>query len=144
MVLILGNSAWEVLRNPFEDTPFFTSDFPAAIEEGDDPRVVSHTVPLTPCLALRICPDVSLKHEKLDFTFSRLRGRVRKIGRDEIRNINRLLVQCAEDLVFYRDDYSWVKPFARYAPYHIDTQAREIQTPEGAIVVSRQRVVERH
>src|ERR1700692_2293138 len=34
MTSMLGNFAWEVLQNPFPDSPFFTSDFPVAIEES--------------------------------------------------------------------------------------------------------------
>jgi Protein of unknown function (DUF4238) len=33
-----GNLKWEILHNKFDDNPFFTSDFPAAIEKTDDPR----------------------------------------------------------------------------------------------------------
>ena len=47
--------------------PFFTSDFPVAIERGDDVRVLNGLVPLTPTLALRICPDVNVRREKCDF-----------------------------------------------------------------------------
>ena len=144
MLLILGNSAWEVLRNPVEDSPFFTSDFPAAIEESDDPRVVNHLIPLMPSLALRIHPDINLKREELHFSFEQLRARVRTIGHGEIHQINRRIVQCAEDLVFYRDDHPWVRPFvAKYAPYHIGTRTTEIETPRGAMLISQQRILER-
>jgi hypothetical protein len=69
MVLAFGNSAWEVLRNPFEDSPFFTSDFPAAVEPSTDPRVVNRIVPLTPFLAVRLSPDIYLNRDELDFGF---------------------------------------------------------------------------
>ncbi len=60
MVLTFGNSGWELLRNPFADSPFFTSDFPAAVEPSADPRVINRIVPLTPFLAVRLCPDIYL------------------------------------------------------------------------------------
>lgn len=144
MVLILGNSAWEVLRNPVQESPFFTSDFPAAIEESDDPRIVNHLIPLTPSLALRIHPDIQLKREQPDMSFRHFRARVRTIEREEIDHINQHIVQCAEDLVFYRDDQPWVRSFvAKYSPYHIGTRTTEIETPEGAMLISQQRVLER-
>jgi hypothetical protein len=144
MVLMLGNSAWEVLRNPVDDSPFFTSDFPAAIEESDDPRVVNHLIPLTPSLALRIHPDIHLKREELDMSFRHFRFRERTIERDEVDHINQHIIQCAEDLVFYRDDQPWVRPFvAQYSAYHIGTRTTEIETPEGAMLISQQRILER-
>lgn len=144
MVLMLGNSAWEVLRNPVEDGLFFTSDFPAAIEASDDPRVVNHLIPLTPSLALRIHPDIHLKREELDMSFRHFRARVRTIEREEINHINQHIIQCAEDLVFYRDDKPWVRPFvAQYSLYQIGTRTTEIETPEGAMLISQQRILER-
>ena len=47
-----GNAAWEILHNHFEDSPFFTSDFPAAIEDTSDNRVTARVVPLAPDLVL--------------------------------------------------------------------------------------------
>ena len=49
-----GNSAWEVLLNEEDDSSFFTSDYPAAIEPSDDPRISNRIVPLAPDLAIRI------------------------------------------------------------------------------------------
>src|SRR5260370_1273741 len=56
MTTMFGNFAWEVLHNPIYDSPFFTSYFPLAIEESDDPRVVHRAFPLTPKLAVRNRP----------------------------------------------------------------------------------------
>lgn len=145
MVLTFGNSAWEVLQNDVEDSPFFTSDFPAAIVESGDPRVLNRIVPLTPSVAVRLCPDISLERDRLGFMFDRFRCRIRQVERDEVRALNRLLVQCAEDLVFYRDDRSWVKPFiAKYASYHIDTRSQELTDPAGgSLLISQQRILQR-
>jgi Protein of unknown function (DUF4238) len=144
MVLTFGNSAWEILRNPFADSPFFTSDFPAAVEPSADPRVVNRIVPLTPSLAVRLCPDISLDRDRLDFGFRQFRYRAREIGREELGALNRLLVRCAEDLVFYRDDYPWVKPFiSKHAGYHVETRTQELNTEGGAVLISQQKVVQR-
>jgi hypothetical protein len=144
MTAMFGNFAWEVLHNPFDESPFFTSDFPLAIEESDDPRVLNRVFPLTPNLAVRIRPDVSLRREECDFDFAHFCVRVRDIGRQELLVLNRLLVQCAEDLVFYRDDRPWVKPFvAKYSRYRIETLTQEFGTPSSAVLLSRQRIVKR-
>jgi Protein of unknown function (DUF4238) len=138
MTLMLGNSAWEILRNPFDDCPFFTSDFPAAIEESDNPHALSRIIPLTPNLAIRIRRDISLKRDLDDPPLRRFRHRVRRIGREELGAVNRLLVQCAEDLVFYRDDHPWVKPFIKKnACYRVET---EIQTPPDSRGAPRARL----
>lgn len=144
MVLTFGNSAWEVLHNPFEGCPFFTSDFPAAIEESSDPLVLDRIVPLTPSLAVRLCPDSSLDRNRLDFSFNRFRYRMRTVDLEEAYRINCLLVQCAEDLVFYRDEMPWVRPFiAEHAAYHIEARTQELETSNGALLISRQLIVPR-
>ncbi len=43
---IFGNCEWEILQNDFQDSPFFTSDYPIAIEKASDPRVLNKIVPL--------------------------------------------------------------------------------------------------
>jgi hypothetical protein len=143
MALTFGNSAWDILKNPFDDCPFFTSDFPAAIEESADPRVLNRIVPLTPTLAVRIRPDIALKRNELDFGFEHFRYRMYELGREELHAINRLLVQCAEDLVFYRDDLPWVKPFImKYASFRIEMHTQELGTHNSALLISRQRIVD--
>jgi hypothetical protein len=143
MTAMFGNFAWDILKNPFEDSLFFTSDFPLAIEESDDPRVLNRVFPLSPTLAVRIRPNVSLRREACDFDFAHFGFRVSELGRPEVLALNRLLVQCAEDLVFYRDDRPWVKPFvAKYARYRIETLTQEFGGPKSALLVSRQRIVE--
>jgi hypothetical protein len=68
---------------------------------------------------------------------------VYEIGHEELLTINQLLVQCAEDFVFYRDDYPWVNPLiTQYASYRIETQTEELTGPDGTILVSRLRIVE--
>jgi hypothetical protein len=141
---MLGNSHWDILKNPFEDSPFFTSDFPAAIDESDDPHGLHRIVPLTPTLAIRIRPTIAVRRRQFDLPFDASRYRVYEIGREELLAINQLLVQCAEDLVFYRDDHPWVKPLiSQYASYRIETQTEELAGPDGTLLVSRQRIVER-
>lgn len=67
-VSVFGNSKWEILQNGISDSPFFTSDFPVAIEKTDPQRALNRIVPLTPDLAIRIIPDVRLSNTKPDFS----------------------------------------------------------------------------
>jgi hypothetical protein len=137
-----GNFTWEVLHNDSDDTPFFTSDFPAAIENTDDPRIVNRIVPLTPNLALRIRPDLTLDRARSDFSFSGFSYRSRKLGRDEIVKLNRLIVRCAEETVFYRDSHPWIRPFvSRNRHYRIESRTSRLATPTGTLLVSTLRVV---
>lgn len=54
---LLGNFQWEILINQFEDSAYFTSDYPIAIEASMDPDVLNKIVPLSPSLAIRILPN---------------------------------------------------------------------------------------
>jgi hypothetical protein len=139
-----GNSKWEILHNDFDDSPFFTSDFPAAIEQTDDPRILNRIVPLAPNLALRIKPDLILDKGRLDFSFTTFGYRRRKVGRKELVKLNCLIVRCAEDAVFYRDDDPWVRPFvAKNRHYRIEPHTHRLTTPTGTLLISTQKVVAR-
>ena len=109
-----GNLEWEILINSFEDTPFFTSDYPIAIETTKN-YVTNNIIPLSPTIAIKIYGQIN-KHRKNhlnDFSFSHFCYSVRKLNRDEIRNINRLIVRCAENLVFFSDDCEWIPNFVK-------------------------------
>ena len=137
-----GNFKWEILHNDFTDSPFFTSDFPVAIEKTDDPRILNRVVPLAPNLALRIRPDLTLDRGRSDFSFANFGYRSRKVGRKELVKLNRLIVRCAEDSVFFRDDHPWVRPFVtKNRHYRIEPQTHKLITPTGTLLVSTQRVV---
>jgi hypothetical protein len=103
-VAAFGNFKWDILINRFEDCPFFTSDFPVAIEQTGDWRVVNRIVPLAPNLAVRIRPDLTIDLKRADFSFANF-GRLKKgVSRHEVVEANRLIARCAEDDIFYRDD----------------------------------------
>lgn len=137
-----GNFKWEILNNDSDDSPFFTSDFPAAIETTDDPRILNRIVPLAPNLALRIRPDLTLDRGRLDFSFAKFGYRRRNLEHEELVRLNRLIVRCAEDTVFYRDDHSWVRPFvSKNRHYRIEPHTRRLATPTGTLLVSTQRIV---
>jgi len=139
-----GNFKWEILHNDFDDSPFFTSDFPAAIEKTDDPRILNRIVPLAPNLALRIKPKLTLDKGQMNLSFTNFGYHSRKVGRKELIRLNSLIVRCAEDTVFYRDDHPWVRPFVtKNRHYYIEPQSHRLTTPTGILNVSTQRVVAR-
>lgn len=49
---MFGNFKWELLRNDFEDSAYFTSDHPVAIESTSDRSVMNKVIPLSPSLAI--------------------------------------------------------------------------------------------
>lgn len=137
-----GNFKWEILHNDSDDSPFFTSDFPVAIERTDDLRILNRIVPLAPSLALRIRPDPTLDARRADFSFANFGYRSRNLGHEEIVMLNRLIVQCAEETVFYRDDHQWVRPFiSKNRHYRIEPHTSRVPTPTGTFLISTQRIV---
>jgi hypothetical protein len=143
-VSVFGNAQWEILRNNDAHSPFFTSDFPVAIEPTDDPRILAKLVPLTPDLAVRIIPRIEMSGADLDLSFAKFGHSRRALERQEILEINRLLVRCAEDTVFYRDDQKWIVPFViKNRHYRIETKVSRLPHGTGFAVVSSQRIVSR-
>jgi len=110
---IFGNFRWELLLNDFEDGTYFTSDYPVAIEPTNDPSVRNRIVPLSPGLAIRIRPDRGVNTRQVDFTFANFICHSKRLCRREVEQINKQLVQCAEELVFFRDNHPWVPGFIR-------------------------------
>jgi hypothetical protein len=142
-VSIFGNALWEILINPFVDNPFFTSDFPVAIEKTKDPRVLNRIIPLAPNIAVRIMPDISLDRNNNDFTFQNFRYKYKKLCRKDIVRINRLLVQCAETTVFFNRNYDWVPKFVcNNSGFRIEPQTNRIPQGNGTILLFTQAVCE--
>ena len=140
-VSIWGNSKWEILLNGVPECPFFTSDFPVAIE-ATSYRTMNWIVPLTPALAIRIIPDIRLSGTAPDLSFAKFTSQQRTLRRSEIVEINRLIVQCAEDLVFYRDDHEWIGDFvAKNRYYRIEAVTDRTPYGTGFMNISTQRIV---
>jgi hypothetical protein len=139
---IFGNFRWDILLNDFNHSPFFTSDFPAAIEETRDPRIINRIVPLAPNLAIRIRPDLTIDKDLADFSFANFNCRRRSISQNEAVEFNRLIVRCAEDTVFYRDDLAWVQRFiAKNRHYRVEPSISKQPTRNGSLLGSRLRIV---
>jgi hypothetical protein len=141
-VSVFGNSRWEILHNNDEESPFFTSDYPVAIETTSDRRILNKIAPLTPNLAVRIMPNIAMSGADPDLSFAKFSHTRRTLKHHEVRNINRLLVQCAEDIIFHRDQRDWIEKFvAKNRHYRIDTVTSQIPQGTGFLVLSSQRVV---
>jgi len=112
----LGNFHWEVLINEHADSPFFTSDFPVTIEEGEHPFILNRIVPLTPRIAVRLRPRLDVDPSEMDFSYAYFTKRLMKVSRNEVMAVNRLIVRCAEKLVFYSQDLPWIKGFVKKTP----------------------------
>jgi hypothetical protein len=127
-----GNFNWEILVNPFVENPFFTSDFPVAIEKSTDPRIRNRIIPLTPSLGLRIIPVYSRHKSQTDLLFSHFRSSTKTLRLEEVKNINKLIVRCAENLVFFRDNYDWIPNFVKKnAGFHIEPRIQKIPCGKG-------------
>jgi len=141
-VAIFGNFSWDILINEHEDCPFFTSDFPAALEPTPDPRVLNRIVPLAPTIAVRFQPDVNLPRNLANLEFRNFSFRRRQITRHEAVGINRILVRSAEDIVFFRDDRSWVAKFVeKNRHFRVETENFQFPRQQGSLQWSRQIVV---
>ncbi|MBN7809264.1 hypothetical protein JZX86_28505 [Agrobacterium rosae] len=100
---IWGNSCWDILINEHPSTPFFTSDYPLAIEPSGRAGIVNRILPLAPNLAIRILPDLE-QRGRLDLNFANLRIRRVNVRRQDAAEVNRGIVQCAESVVYFSQD----------------------------------------
>jgi hypothetical protein len=138
---IFGNFKWDIMLNDFNQNPFFTSDFPAAIEETRNRLIINRIVPLAPNLAIRIRPDLTVDKDLADFSFTNFHYRRRSISQKEVIEINRLIVRCAEDIVFYRDKSAWVQRFiAKNRHYRVESNISKQPTGNGSLLTSRLKI----
>lgn len=108
--LLWGNSKWEILRADPNDCPFFSSDYPVALKAKGN-NLADWVVPLAPDIAILIMPNVTLSGTTPDSSFKSFTHQYRHPSRSEIVDINRLIVRCAEEMVFFRDNLPWVANF---------------------------------
>jgi hypothetical protein len=141
---VFGNSSWEILHNNEKESPFFTSDFPAAIETFDLNTPINRVVPLAPDIAVRIKPDIRLSGTKPDITFAKFNATHRYLKRAEVLEINRLQVRCAEDMIFFRDDQDWIEGFvAKNRLYRIEPVTHMLPQGSGHLLISTLRILAR-
>jgi hypothetical protein len=138
---LLGNSRWEILRNNDQSDPFFTSDYPVALE-ARDACLAKWVIPLAPDLAIRIVPDFTLSGTEPDPSFAKFSYEHRIPRRFELLEINRLIVRSAEDMVFYNNNLPWIPGFiAKNRHYRIDAVSERIPLRTGFLNIATQRIV---
>jgi hypothetical protein len=141
----IGNSLWEILINDHSASPFFTSDYPIAIEPDYDPRIFHWITPLAPNIAVRIIPDLRLANSKDDLTFSKFSYKIHRLRHVEVKEINRRIVQCAENTVFYQREDKWVPEFiAKNRHFRIETVNEKVPMVTGTLHLSTQKIVPHH
>jgi hypothetical protein len=139
-----GNFGWEILINPFKNSPFFTSDYPVAIEKPEGIQVINRIVPLAPDLVVKICPDRAIEPAIADPEFSNFKYVRRVLDHHEVEELNRLIVRSAETTVFFKEQYKWVRKFVKdNAAYRIEPVSYQIPFGKGGtILVSTQEIRE--
>lgn len=141
---MLGNFIWEILINPFEDSPFFTSDYPTVFEKTADIRFCNRVVPLATNIAVRIRPNLYLQREKVDISFEHFRYRTIKLERKQVSAINKLIVQSAENLVFFSENNQWVNGFIKKnANFYIKPKIHRVPNEKGNLICFTQEISKR-
>jgi len=142
LVSTYGNLRWDFLVSGSADRPFFTSDFPVAIETTHQAHILNRVIPLAPHLAVRIMTGPLPRRRPLDLSFPDFRYRLLRPSIEEIEGLNRLFVQCAEEIVFYRDDEVWVRPFVeKHRHFRIEPQKTFFSVGARTLMIATQRIV---
>lgn len=137
-LVFFGNCQWDILLNEHDDTPFFTSDHPVAVENTTDPMIVNRIVPLTPRLAVRIRPRRFIAGHEPRAGFEHFRYRRRAITRPEAMAVNRLIIRCAEDLVLSSLDSPWVAGFVgKNTRFRLEAETTDLTHDAGVTSVGR-------
>jgi hypothetical protein len=142
LVSRLGHGWWDIVINDHvSESPFFTSDFPVAIERPADPRLMTRVIPIRPGLAVKITPrprgGLTTAND-----IKPLKFRTVHPSAADIRAMNQTVVRCAEKLVFFRDEKSWIPDFVRKnGRYRVETVTRQIDVAKGSLLISSQEVM---
>jgi hypothetical protein len=141
-VAAFGNFESDILINQIPENPFLTSDFPIVVEPTGDWRVQNRIVPLSPDLAIRIRPQLGHDRRLLDFSFSKFSCRRRKVSKRDVAEINRGVVQCAEDMVFSSGHYPWIRRLVkRHRRERLELVTHRVGTRNGELQISTNRIV---
>jgi hypothetical protein len=77
------------------------------------------------------------------FTFAKFNATSRHLKRAEVLAINRLLVRCAEELIFFWDDREWVEGFvSKNRRCRIQPVTHKLPHGTGHLLVSTHRILE--
>ncbi len=133
-VRMYGNCRWQFLLNDHSDSPFFTSDYPIIAEPAGAPHLANKVVPLSPTVAVRIIPWMDPREAREGALLSNFKYAIRPLDRSGVREINKLIVRAAENIVIYRDPWDWVLPFVRkHAKFRMVSRTDRV----GPYIVSR-------
>lgn len=133
-----GNFQWDVLLNVEPDNPYLTSDYPIAIEASGDPRILNKIVPLAPDVAIRIRPDFDV--DTSDYkNLPNAKHRTYRLKGERVRNINQMIVRCAEAQVYCGFTASWLQKFIEHhRRFRIEPVLKRIRGPRGFVMVTGQ------
>jgi hypothetical protein len=113
--------------------PFITSDNPVAIETSGNPLVpMARYLPITPELCLAVRYERGRRLPPLNPT-TRPMGTVRtaRIAPQGARALNKLVAQCAEDLVFSSMPSSGIEELVKkYARFRVEAEFVRLPTGE--------------
>lgn len=141
---LFGNFKWDILVNDLTDTEFFSCDYPAAVEVSSNQLILNRIVPLAPNLAIRIRPDPRINKAASDFTFKTFGYRRCSIKKQEAIALNRLLVRCAENEVYYRTSFPWIDDFVRHNRlYRLETISESMGPPGRRQLMTGHRIVKK-
>ncbi len=141
------NADWIILRNNSQQ-PFITSDNPFAFSwSGRVGDPVRRYLPVTPNLCIGVTFDPAL-HDDRKLTAKLLeqdlkagpRGVVRSIAARpiEVREINKLVVQCAEEQIFSSKAFEQLPQLIRkYGRYRLESEGFEGPGPGGLHIGTR-------
>ncbi len=141
---LLTHGDWEVLHNRFSDNPFYTSDYPIALEVSKTiPWINNKIIPLSPSLAIRIKPRTDTKRQEQPFV--NLSVKRRALSRGEVKMINTLVVRSAEEIVVYLKEHDWTLDFINRNRYFwIDgVVTKRVVSENESLFINRQRLLER-
>ena len=131
---IFGNSDWDLITNNDRHSPFFTSDFPAAIETSPSGKSLDRIVPLAPDFAVVIHPNRLAKGLRLSDGFPKFNARAVVANSTTTKKMNEAIARCAEDFVYFRDLHSWVKPFLqKHSSYQVETDVLSTDLDKGIL-----------
>lgn len=138
-----ANTPWDFVRNPFEDSPFLTSDFPVALAARKGELALRRFIPVQPDLGVFISPSKAASGERPS-TLKDFRWRLRTAKRSEVHALNRLIVQCAEDMVFSNVDASWIARLVeKNAKFAVMNTTGRLKTRDGYYTFSSLGIRER-
>jgi Protein of unknown function (DUF4238) len=134
-----SNCRWHFLHNDHSDSPFFTSDYPIVAEPAGAPHLFNKVVPLSPTIAVRLIAWMDPREVREAQALSNFKYVIRSLKRNEVRDVNTMIVRAAENIVIYRDPRDWVLPFVRkHAAFRTESRTDRL----GPYVITR-RLIEK-